>query len=249
MEEEISDILEEYGLSEKEAEVFLYLVENNGTTAYKIAKGTKIYKSTCYDVLERLIEKGFVAKSTDDNKRIYSARDITEILGVVKSKEALLTSLIPKIKNLESKEETFVKHVDSESAFLGIDTKISELAKRNELTFFYMLGNNPEITTKSSAILIQRLINELSKTNIKKSIKCQGLWDFRFKESNFMKNFAVLGENRFIDLPSNATTIIFDGHIVFFFIEDRPNTIEIKNKKISEEMKSYFEYLWKIAKK
>ena len=112
-----------------------------------------------------------------------------------------------------------------------------------------MIGNNPEITTKSSILLIQRLINELSKANIKKSIKCRGLWDIRFKENNFTKNFAVLGENRFIDLPSNATTIIFDGHVVFFFIDDFPNTIEIKNKKISEEMKSYFENLWKIAKK
>jgi hypothetical protein len=112
-----------------------------------------------------------------------------------------------------------------------------------------MLGNNPEITTKSSILLIQRLINELSKKNIQKSVKCQGLWDIRFRENNFMKNFAVLGENRFIELPSNATTIIFDGYIIFFFIEDRPNTIEIKNKKISEEMKSYFENLWKQAKK
>ena len=249
MKEEISNILKEYGLSDKETNVFLYMVENNGTTAYQIAKGTKIYKSTCYDVLERLIAKGFVSKSTDNNKMIYATRDITEILGIVKGKEVLLTSLIPKIKTLESKEQTFVKHVDSENAFLGIDTKISELAKRNELTFVYMLGNNPEITTKSSTLLIQRLINELSKTNIKKSIKCRGLWDIRFKEKNFMKNFAVLGENRFIDLPSNATTIIFDGHVVFFFIEDRTNTIEIKNKKISKEMKSYFENLWKIAKK
>jgi len=247
MEEEIYNILKEYGLSDKEIKVFLYLVENNGTTAYQIAKGTKIYKSTCYDVLERLMEKGFASNNRDNNKMIYSVRDITEVLGVVKSKEGLLMSLIPMIKNLESKERTFVKHVDSESAFLGIDTKIAELAKKGELTFVYMIGNNPKITSKSSAILIQRLIDELSKANIKKSVKCQGLWDFRFKNNQFMRNFAVLGENRFIDLPSQATTIIFDGHIVFFFIEDKPNTIEIKNQKISGEMKSYFEKLWKLA--
>ena len=249
MKEEISIILKEYGLSDKEVIVFLYLVENNRTTAYQIAKGTKIYKSTCYDVLERLIAKGFVAKSTERNKMIYSTRDITEILGVVKSKEELLSSLIPKIKTLESKEQTFVKHVDSESAFLGINSKISELAKRKELTFVYMIGNNPKITTKSSAILIQRLINELTKSNIKKGVKCRGLWDNKFKNNDFMEKFSVLGENKFIDIPSNATTIIFDEHVVFFFIEDRPNTVEIKNKKISEEMKSYFENIWGVAKR
>jgi sugar-specific transcriptional regulator TrmB len=249
MNEEIGNTLEEYGLSNKEIKVFLYLVENSGTTAYQIAKETKIYKSTCYDVLERLISKGFVSKSKDESKMIYSTRDITEILGIVKSKEELLTSLIPKIKALESKEKTFVKHVDSESAFLGIDTKISELAKTKELSFVYMLGNNPEITTKTSTLLIQRLTNELLKAGIKKDIKCHGLWDARFRNNDFIKSFEKLGENKFIEVPSNATTMIFDNHVVFFFIEDIPNTIEIKNKKISGEMKSYFENLWKIAKK
>ncbi len=249
MEEEISIILKEYGLSDKEIKVFLFMVENNSTTAYQIANGTKIYKSTCYDVLERLITKGFVSKSVEKNKMIYSTRDITEILGVVKSKEELLTSLIPKIKTLESKEQTFVKHVDSESAFLGIDSKISELAKKKELTFVYMMGNNPKITTKSSTILIQRLINELSRANIKNVVKCRGLWDPQFRKNDFMRKFSVLGDNRFIDLPSDATTIIFDGYVVFFFIEDRPNTIEIKNRKVSQEMKAYFENIWAMAKK
>ena len=60
MKEDIMNTLKEYGLSPKEVDIFLFLVENNGITAYKIANGTKIFKSTCYDVLERLISKGFV---------------------------------------------------------------------------------------------------------------------------------------------------------------------------------------------
>jgi sugar-specific transcriptional regulator TrmB len=248
MKEEISSTLKEYGLTDKEIMIFIYLVENDRTTAYQIAKGTKIFKSTCYDVLDRLITKGFVSKFMDNNKTMYSTRDITEILGIVKSKETLLTSLIPKIKSLESKEQTFVKHVDSDNAFLGIDTKISELAKIEKLTFVYMLGNNPELTTKSSVILIEKLINELSRKKVKNKVNCKGLWNPEFRNNKFMKEFERLGENKFINLPSNATTIIFDGHVVFFFIEDKPNTIEIKNKKISEEMKFYFENLWKVAK-
>jgi predicted transcriptional regulator len=248
MKEEIANTLKEYGLSDKEIEVFLYIVENNGITAYQIANGTKVFKSTCYDVLERLIEKGFVSKSQEDKKMIYSARDITEIIGIVKSKEELLLSLITKIKNLESKEKTLVKHIDSENAFLGIDFKIAELAKKQDLTFVYMLSNNPHITTKSSTLLIQRLIKELSNLDIKKKIKCCGLWDVNFKNDSFMKVFSKLGENKFTELPSQATTIIFDGYVVFFYMEDNPNIIEIKNKKISQEMKSYFELLWKQAK-
>ena len=112
-----------------------------------------------------------------------------------------------------------------------------------------MLGNNPKITTKSSNLLIQRLLKELSNANIKKKIKCWGLWNPKFKDNPFMEIFSKMGENKFIDLPSEATTIIFDGYVYFFYLEDNSNVVEIKNKKISEEMKSYFEHLWKIAKK
>ena len=248
MKEDIRNTLKEYGLSQKEIDIFLFLVENNGITAYKIANGTRIFKSTCYDVLERLIEKGFISKSLDGSKMIYHARDIIEIIGVVKSKEELLLSLAPKLKTLESKEETLVKHIDSENAFLGINFKIAELIKKQELTFVYMLGNNPKITTKSSNLLIQRLLKELSNTNIKKNIKCLGLWNPKFKDNPFMEMFSKMGENKFIDLPSETTTIIFDGYVSFFYMEDNSNVVEIKNKKISEEMKSYFEHLWKIAK-
>lgn len=248
MKQEIATTLKEYGLSEKEIQVFLYLVENNKTTAYQIAKETKIHKSTCYDVLERLVSKGFVSKAEEDNKMTYSARDITEILGIVKSKEELLTSLIPKIKTLESKEKTFVKHVDSENSFLGMNSKIAELARKNKLSFVYMLGNNPKKTTKGSIFLVKRLTKELHKEKINKRIKCCGLWNPRFKNHDFIKNFSKLGENKFINLPSEVMTMIFDGHVVFFFVENIPNTIEIKNKKISKEMKAYFEQLWGIAK-
>jgi len=250
MREEISNTLKEYGLSDKEIIIFLYLVQNNRLSAYNIAKATNIFKSTCYDVLERLIEKGFVSKILENNKTLYASRDITEIIGVAKSKEELLVLLIPKINNLESTEETDVKHIDSKDSYIVINTKISELAKKGELTYVYIIGNAPDLSTFSSKIYVEKLVKELAKSKIIKKINCMGIWDKKYKSDPFMKQFNLLGDNKFIDfLPTHATTIIFDDHLEYLFLNPTPNVIEIKNKKISDEMKYYFELLWKIAKK
>lgn len=250
MREEISNTLKEYGLSDKEIIIFLYLVHNNRLSAYNIAKATNIFKSTCYDVLERLIEKGFVSKVFENNKTLYSSRNITEIIGVAKSKEELLVSLIPKINNFESTEETNIKHIDSKDSYIVIDTKISELAKKGKLSYVYIIGNAPDLSTFSSKIYVEKLIKELAKLKNIKKINCRGIWDKKYKSDPFMKLFNLLGDNRFLDfLPTNATTIIFDDHLEYLFLNPTPNVIEIKNKKISEEMKYYFELLWKIAKK
>ena len=250
MREEISNTLKEYGLSDKEVVIFLYLVQNNRLSAYNIAKATNIFKSTCYDVLERLIEKGFISKISENNKTLYISRDITEIIGVAKSKEELLVSLIPKINNFESTEETYVKNINSKDSYIVINTKISELVKKGKLTYVYILGNVPDLSTFSSKIYVERLVKELVKSNIIKKINCKGIWDKKYKNDPFMKQFNLLGDNRFLDfLPTHTTTIIFDDHLEYLFLNPSPNVIEIKNKKISEEMKYIFELLWKTAKK
>ena len=64
-------LLKEYGLEDNEIKVYLYLVGKRELTAYNIAKETKIHRSTCYDILDRLISKGFVTQSGEKNKRFY----------------------------------------------------------------------------------------------------------------------------------------------------------------------------------
>ena len=60
--------LTEFGLSEKEAKVYLALLELEVATATEIAKNSNIKRSSTYVVLESLKEKGLVG--TTEEKRI-----------------------------------------------------------------------------------------------------------------------------------------------------------------------------------
>ena len=243
-------MLKEYGLNDKEIEVFLCLVRKKELTAYRISKEIKYHRATTYDILDKLILKGFVSKSEKEGKQYYSVNEISNVLGKVKEKEAILLSMIPEINKLVSKEKTIVKHIDTPKAYNEIDTKIYELIKENKLTYVYIIGNSPELTTNTSLILVEKLIKELSNFKSIKKLDIRGIWNSKFKNDKFMKQFNILGKNRFLEnLPSKSTLMIFDNYIAILYFSEYDNVIEIKNKEISEEFKTYFNNLWRIAKK
>jgi len=249
MEVNLSILLKEYGLNTNEIKVYLYLVRNKELTAYKIAKGTRIHRSTCYDILERLIAKGFVSKIEKQNKSFYSANEASKILATIKEKESILNNLMPKLQQLEEKQETKVKFLENPKAQHEFDVKLSNLLKQGKLTFFYMIGSGPVWSRPGQMLLIEKLVKEAKKLKFYKKIDYKGLWDAKFKDDEFVKLFNPLGENRFLKgIPTKATTIIVDNHIAFLYTTDEAGLIEIKNKLISEEMKAYFGHLWRLSK-
>ena len=172
------------------------------------------------------------------------------VLGRIKNKESLILSLLPEITKIKSMEETSVRYANNRNSFAQFNTKLYDMAKNGKLTFGYMMSNSPELTTKSSRILIERLLSELRSAKSLKSIDCRAIWDKKFRENKFMQQFSKLGKNKFLDkLPNQATTFIYDEHVAFVFLDETDSFIEIKNKIIAGEMKAYFEYLWTIAKK
>ncbi|MGV8151414.1 MAG: TrmB family transcriptional regulator [Candidatus Woesearchaeota archaeon] len=250
MSENIPSLLKEYGLDENETNIYLHLVRKRELTAYQIAKDIHIHRSNCYNILDRLVEKGFVAVSTIRDKKLYSPNELTNVLGKIKNKESILLSIMPEIKKIQSTEDTTVNYANTKNSFAQFNTNLYNMAKNRELTFAYMISNSPDLTTKSSRILGERLLVDLKNSKSLKSIDCRAIWDVKFKNHKFMQQFAKLGKNRFLkNLPNQATTFIYDKHVAFVFLDETDCFIEIKSGIIAKEMKSYFEYLWSIAKK
>ncbi|MFA6072658.1 MAG: helix-turn-helix domain-containing protein [Candidatus Woesearchaeota archaeon] len=242
--------LKEYGLDENESNIYLQLVKNKELTAYQIAKDLHIHRSNCYNILDRLITKGFVYVIELENKKTYLANDLTNVLGKIKNKESILLSLMPELEKLKSNETTTVKHVKNLNSFSEFNIKLYELAKKGQISFLYMISNSPDLTTRNSRLLHERLLTDLKKTKILKNVDGRAIWNTKFRNHNFMQQFAKLGKNKFLKkLPNEATTFIYDGHVVFAFLEENDSFIEIKNKMITTEMKAYFEYLWELAEK
>ena len=73
-------LLLEAGLTEGEVKVYLALLEIGETTTGPLIKKAKVSASKCYDILERLIQKGLVSSSVKANMKYFSAADPKRIL-------------------------------------------------------------------------------------------------------------------------------------------------------------------------
>ena len=79
--------LEELGLSEAEAKVYLALLETGSTLAGPIIKKTALHRGTTYQILQRLIEKGLVSYVIKSGKRYFEATDPKHFKTLLKEKE------------------------------------------------------------------------------------------------------------------------------------------------------------------
>lgn len=249
MEDKIRILLLEYGLDINEINVFSYLVANKELTAYKIAKNLHIHRSTCYDILERLLQKGFISKVNREKTAYFSANNLSRVLSSLKDKENILSSLMPELQKLEQANEHKISLLEGAEGQKQFNFKIFSLAKEHKLSFCYIIGNTHAFTL-SSNLFIERLIHEFKTGKLHKNIAYKGIWDKSFEHDPLLKQYDLLGENKILsNIPSKVGTIIFDGYVAFLYTTDKPYCIELQNVLLSDELKSYFDHLWTTATK
>lgn len=83
MEEELLDGLGRLGFSDKEAKVFIALLEHAGASAQDVATETGLPRATCYDVLADLIEHGYATPGEGEFGRRYFPHPPERILKLL----------------------------------------------------------------------------------------------------------------------------------------------------------------------
>src|ERR1700692_203110 len=82
--------LQEIGLNEKEAAVYLALLSVDSSSVLDLAKKTKIKRPTVYVVLETLSKKGLVSETTVGNKTHYQAEPPERLETFVERQKVVL---------------------------------------------------------------------------------------------------------------------------------------------------------------
>ena len=91
----LEEILTKVDLDEKEAKVYIALLDLGSEKVHEIAKKAGIKRPTAYVVLEQLYAKNFVIKTYHERRAFYSAEKPDIILRALKEKEELLAQALP----------------------------------------------------------------------------------------------------------------------------------------------------------
>jgi len=101
-EDELISKLQDFGLSQATAEVYLTLLKNGPTRASQICKFVRINRVTGYRFLESLKKAGFV-NSTFSNPAIYSANNLNESLQNVIDRKKFEVERLEKLMSYVAK--------------------------------------------------------------------------------------------------------------------------------------------------
>jgi sugar-specific transcriptional regulator TrmB len=242
----IQGLLGDFGLSQTEVQIFLYLVGKGEKTGYAIAKGTKIHRSTCYDVLERLAPKGFILKSEHSGKRKYAANTIDAIKLSLNDKATILDAIAPSIAELEQTEEQVMRTYEGYDAQRQIQHRAYSLIKKRKLKNCFTISISHG-NMESSESFGASLIEDLAKSKIETDIRF--IFDEKFRKAPFYNQYSKIGSCRFTpELPNKVAIIIYGNYVSFLYTTDKPYAFEWKNALLADEMAAYFEIMWATAK-
>ncbi len=232
------DKLISIGLSEKQAQIYLYLLKHGKQTASIIAKDTKINRSVVYSVLETLQDMGLASFVLIDNKRYFSVSNPKLLDDFLRDKQRILKSILPQLNNLEKEKRSDF----SVEIFQGIKGGIAVLKDilrvgENYITFGYD-GSFEEV----SETLVEQYTRQLVEKNIKERIIAS--------EGTIVKG--NLKNSKIKYLPKNfeypTTTTVYGNKIAITTFQEPINCIVIKSEVLAKTYNNLFEFLWKIAK-
>lgn len=101
--DDIIDQLKNLNLTDKEARVYLTLLELGPSTPYKISKRSRLKRPTAYVIAEELVEKGLVIQVTGEKKKLYMARSPEAYFEEAEEKLWNAKQILPELKALQRK--------------------------------------------------------------------------------------------------------------------------------------------------
>jgi len=224
-----------FQLDDKESKIFSALIKAQRATVNALMKRTNIERRTIYDILERLIQKGYVRYIYQNNVKTYLPTNKDILLESLQKNVEDFRNIMPRLESFDLKES----HVEMFNGIEGVRMVFNEIVSSKKT--HYAFGDVSKFV-EQAGFDTQKFLSRLERIGAReKIIYPQGKKALRIRK----------GEYRFLrrDLVPPTPVIIY-GMVTFLFIFSDPILIiRIKSDEVTSSYMSYFETYWKIAKK
>lgn len=241
-ETKITTVLESIGMNKNEILIYLDLIKTGDSSAHDISKRTKIHRPNVYDTLDKMIKKGIVTSSIEENRKIFYPIEPKNLLEYLKQKEYDLEEILPKMEEMHNKPIEKRKVIMSEG-IRSFRVMLKNQLEKNQDIFVYGVP-------KEAAERIGGSINEFHEARINKKINMYHIYNKNAERRIRQLNNMEYTEARFLPSIFNTDimTLICGDAVLLTFWDDPTFTINIENQSVADTYKKYFEILWNEAK-
>jgi len=246
----IQQILTSAGLSDKQSQVYLALLQLGTATALLIAKKAEIKRPTTYIVLDELVELGLVSIMRTQNTTHYTAVNPRRILNDIRRKERIVNDALPELLALykDNTDKPSIEVFEGENGMKNIYMDIIATLKRGKEVCFFGFPYNSSFyndileswmkETKSKRHKVREILPESDDKRLSKYIA------MRKKNKNQQFQTKILSKNYGAVLNDNA---IVENKLILFSTSQNPYALVIQNKDIANSYRAIFEVLWEKA--
>ncbi|OGH81177.1 MAG: hypothetical protein A3I29_04390 [Candidatus Magasanikbacteria bacterium RIFCSPLOWO2_02_FULL_44_11] len=247
------ELLQQIGLSDKEAQIFITTHELGLGTAYEIAKRSKIKRTTTYAVLDQLEQKKFVSSVVKKDKKIYIPLQpqalidrATEKISEAKQQETYLHQLVPLLEALANRsphKPNIIYYQDRDGVRDLHNEMLRNITDKN-MYYLTAVENIEQVVGKTFFTnWIQRRINQgIKSTGIRNKTKEVANTAYTNK-SDYLRDYRFAPS--WVNLPLGL--YICGNKVAIMSSQKESFGILIESQEFAVLMKSLFDALWKLC--
>lgn len=235
---ELQSVLQYLGLSEKQAKVYLALLQIGTVSVSAISKKAGTKRPTTYLILEELRMKGLLTLLPKKEKALYTAKSPRQLLDEQRAKEEVIEQNIPELMAIynSKKEKPRVVYYEGEDAIVKL---YDEIFQYKEILFYGSITSiSPSIYKRVEKYLV---FIEREKLNVREILQAeQKSLKFAEKYNSVTHRIKIADKN--FSFPTD--NMIFGNKIAIITYKDTPMAVVIESGDAVATYKSMFEMIW-----
>lgn len=242
---QIDRLLNQIGFSKNEAKVYTAALESGVSSAQNLAERAQLPRTTVYSILEHLIERGVVGKTTKQGRTRFLADPPEKLLSILNDLRVQVEKSLPQLEAIYNKSETKPKiyFYEGRGAIRkAFDDTLSVCP--NEI----LMWNTDLYFDFERYGLDKGYIDNRVKLNIHaKRIAGEGsIWHTRNKPRDIQELSETVVVPRKVFWPGIEVNIYANKVVFMNFAEN--NSIIIESKAIADSMRQAYQLSWIGAK-
>lgn len=235
--EKINKTLEKLGFSPNEIKVYLALNDHGSTKAGKVSKIAHIDRSSCYNALKLLQERGLVSYVLIGKVKWFQATGPRRLLDYLHEQEEDVKAILPQLqeRHKAQKVEGQVRLFKGLKGVRSIFMDIIRTGKDN-----YVFGSEGQFSQRLPEFALQ----------FARMKKEKGFKTFLICRKDRKEMDAPASSHKYLPNLAESPTVtnIYGDKIAIIIWTDEPEGIIIENPSAAKSYKSYFDFMWNNAK-
>jgi sugar-specific transcriptional regulator TrmB len=241
-----AEVLEGLGLSDNEAKVYISMLSLGSATVAAIAKAANVKRTTIYNVLDSLAEKGLSRIDVKGLKRLYVAEHPKKLENIIENRKANLAALYPELEALYNLKggESFIKYYEGNDSVRNAYFDLLGSLQHNDE---FLVVGNPDRWEEINASFASDFIKKRNtqKLQIRMLLTDSELArKYKKFERNFSEEIKLLPEDSKIE-----TNLVITPRRILVQQMSRPViVIVIENGSIIRMHRELFNIIWNSLK-